>query len=70
MRNDEAIDFAKPYMDAKRALLDLHDAMLHKEYDHAIKLGMNAITDIRIALAAIRHEQEMQDALRQQTETV
>jgi uncharacterized protein YjaG (DUF416 family) len=70
MRNDQAIDFAKPYMDAKQALSNLHDAMLHKEYDHAIKLGMNAITDIRIALAAIRHEQEMQDALRQQTETI
>lgn len=70
MRNDEAIDFAKPYMDAKRALFDLHDAMLHKDYDHAIKLGINAITDIRIALAAIRHEQEIQDALRQQTKTL
>jgi hypothetical protein len=70
MKNDQAIDFAKPYMDAKSALLELHEAMLRKDYSHAIKLGIDAIADIRVAVAAIRHEQEMQDAVRQQAETI
>lgn len=65
MKNDQAIDFAQPYMEAKRALEQLHDAMLTKDYDYAIQLAIDAIADIRIAIAAIRHEKELKDAVRQ-----
>lgn len=66
MKNDQAIDFSKPYMDAKSALGEMHEAMLKRDYDHAIHLAIDAVADIRIAIAAIRHEKEIQDALRQQ----
>jgi len=65
MKNGHAIDYARPYMDAKTALTQLHDAMLAKDYDYAIKSGIEAIADIRMAIAAIRHEKEVIDAIRQ-----
>ena len=67
MRTDQAIDFAYAYMQAQKALNQLHDGMLAKDYDYAIQSGIDAIADIRIAVAAIRHEKEIKDALRQQT---
>lgn len=70
MKNDQAIDFSKPYMDTKAALGDMHAAMLKREYDYAIQRAIDAVADLRMAIAAIRHEKEIQDALRQQTETV
>lgn len=65
MKNDQAIDFAKPFMQAKQALDQLHDAMLVKDYDYAIQSGIDAIADIRIAIAAVRHEKDLKDAIRQ-----
>lgn len=65
MKNGQAIDYARPYMDAKEALTQLHNAMLTKDYDYAIQRGIDAIADIRIAIAAIRHEKEVIDAIRQ-----
>lgn len=66
MKNDQAIDFSKPYMDAKEALGTLHSAMLKRDYEYAIQSGVDAIAEIRMAIAAIRHEKEINDALRQQ----
>ena len=66
MKNDQAIDFSKPYMDAKAALAGMHHAMLERDYNSAIQNGIDAVADIRMAIAAIRHEKEMQDALREQ----
>lgn len=63
MKQDQAIDFSYPYMKAKSAMEQLHDAMLVKDYDYAIQLGIDAIADIRIALAAVRHEKELKNAL-------
>ena len=66
MKTDQAIDFAKPFMDAKTALANAHGAMLKRDHDYAIQSAIDAIADIRVAIAAIRHEKEIQDALRQQ----
>jgi hypothetical protein len=70
MKNDQAIDFAKPYMEAKSQLADLHESMLLRDYNHAIHCCIHAIAEIRMVMAAIQHEKETQDALRQQAETV
>lgn len=43
---------------AERALKELHEAMLLKKYDVAIEQGIEAVTQVRLTLAAIRHEQE------------
>lgn len=64
MKNDQAIDYAYPYMQAQKALGQLHDAMLTKDYDYAIQSGIDAIADIRVAIAAMRHEKEIRDAIR------
>ena len=52
------IDYAHPCLMAERALKELHEAMLLKKYDVAIEQGIEAVTQVRLTLAAIRHEQE------------
>jgi len=51
-------DYAYPTMMAEKALKDLHNYMLENRLDDALIAGLNAITDIRMALAAIRDEKE------------
>lgn len=52
------IDYAHPCMMAERALKQLHEAMLMKKYDDALEYGIEAVTQVRMTLAAIRYEQE------------
>jgi len=52
------VDYAHPCMMAERAMKDLHEAMLLRQYDAALEHGMNALVEIRLTLAAIRHEKE------------
>lgn len=51
-------DYAYPTMMAEKALKDLHNYMLENRLDDALIAGLNAIADIRMALATIRDEKE------------
>jgi len=55
------VDYAYPCMMAEKALKDLHDAMLLRKYDDALEHGMKALVEVRLTLAAIRHEKEQQE---------
>lgn len=63
MKTDQAIDFAKPYMDAKNALANMHEAMVNRDYDYALQSALDVIADVRIAIAAIRHEKEIKHGI-------
>lgn len=52
------IDYAYPCMMAEKALKDLHEAMLMKQYDAAIEHAMKALVEMKMTLNAIRHEKE------------
>jgi hypothetical protein len=52
------IDYAHPTMMAEKALKELHNAMLMRRYDEALEKGMEAITEIRLAIHAIRETAE------------
>jgi hypothetical protein len=54
MANDNVIDYAYPTMMAERSLKELHNAMLENRPDDALLAGLNAIVEVRLALAAIK----------------
>lgn len=54
----EIVDYARPCMEAERALKQLHLAMLEKDQAEAIEQGLIAVAETRKAIAAIRHELE------------
>ena len=47
------IDYARPTMMAEKALKELHDAMLMKQYDQALEFALIAIAETRMAYNAI-----------------
>ena len=56
----EIMDYAKPLILAEKALKDMYNAALEGRLDTARDEGLAAITEIRLALAAINHEREQQ----------
>lgn len=60
MESVKLIDYAYPCMMAERALKDLHDAMLLKKYDEALKHAETAMFEVRMTAASIRHMQEVE----------
>lgn len=54
----EIVDYAMPTMKAERALKDMHNAMLERNYDEALKQATFAIVEARLARTAILHEKE------------
>jgi len=48
------LDYAYPTMMAERSLRDLHNAMLENRHDDALMAGLNAIVEMRLAIAAIK----------------
>lgn len=54
------VDYAYPCMMAEAALKKLHDAMLERKYDEALAAGLDAMVEVKLTLAAIRHEKEKQ----------
>lgn len=56
----EIVDYAKPLILAEKALKDMYNAALEGRLDTARDEGLIAITEIRLALAAINHEREQQ----------
>jgi hypothetical protein len=49
------IDYAHPTMMAEKALKELHNAMLRREFEAAIEHGMTALVEVKMAINAIKH---------------
>jgi hypothetical protein len=56
------IDYARPTMLAEMALKRLHDAMLQRRYEKALREGKEALEHIADALMAIEHARKKDDA--------
>ena len=54
----DVIDYAMPTMMAEKALRDLHNAALNKEFDKAIEFALEAAVQCRMANAALRQMQK------------
>ena len=52
------VDYAYPCMMAEKALRNLHNAMLRKDYDDALEQALIAMAEAKLAYNAIRHEKE------------
>jgi hypothetical protein len=50
----DVIDYAMPTMMAERALKELHNAALNKEFDKAIEFALEAAVQCRMASSALR----------------
>ena len=60
MATAEIIDYAKPCMDAEKALKDAHDAVLDRKFDEAMTKTMDALVSVRLMYGALRHMKEQQ----------
>lgn len=58
MKTDVVLDYATPYMDAKKALDALHVAMLERKYQEAENWALEALADAKLTLIAVRNEKE------------
>lgn len=56
----ELIDYAKPLISAEAALRDMYNDTLEGKYESAYDKGFKAIAEIRMAMHAIKHQQEQQ----------
>ena len=54
----EIVDYAKPCMDAEKALKDAHWAVLGKNLDDALTKTMDALVNVRLMQGALRHMKE------------
>ena len=66
MTEQPLIDYAYPAMMTETALKKLHNMMLKDDYDAAIEAGVQAATDLKIAINAIKYMKEQRHALREQ----
>lgn len=58
-------DYSYPTMMAERSLKDLHNAMLENRYEDAVMACLNAIVEVRLALAAIKDMRRVEEERRQ-----
>lgn len=58
MKTDSLVDFSFPYMQARRALEKMHQAMIDKNFAEAREAALEAITETKLALNAISLEEE------------
>lgn len=49
----EVIDYAKPLIEAEKALKHMHDAVLHKDYDVAKEFALEAMMHTKIAMHSV-----------------
>jgi hypothetical protein len=61
MNTEEVLDYAKPCMDAEKALKDAHDAVLDRKFDEAMTKTMDAIISARLMYGALRHMKEQNE---------
>jgi hypothetical protein len=60
--NDEVIvDYAKPCMDAEKALKDAHNAVLDGKLELAMTKTMDAVISARLMYGALRHMREQNE---------
>ena len=52
------VDYAKPCMDAEKALKDAHDAVLDGKLELAMTKAMDAVICARLMYGALRHMKE------------
>ena len=55
------VDYAKPCMDAEKALKDAHDAVLDRKFDEAMTKTMDALVSVRLMYGALRHMKEQNE---------
>ena len=63
----EIIDYAYPCMMAEKALKDVHNSILKRDYDAALESAMQAVVECRIMVQSIREMREqslLTDSLR------
>ena len=58
---NEIIDYAKPCMDAERALKDAHNAVLEGKMELAMTKTMDALVNVRLMHGALRHMKEQNE---------
>jgi hypothetical protein len=58
---NEIIDYAKPCMDAERALKDAHNAVLEGKMELAMTKTMDALVSVRLMQGALRHMKEQNE---------
>lgn len=58
MTTEVIVDYAKPCMDAEKALKDAHDAVLDGKLDLAMTKAMDAVICARLMYGALRHMKE------------
>jgi len=54
----EIVDYAKPCMEAEKALKDAHNAVLEGKFDEAMTKTMDAVISVRLMYGALRHMKE------------
>lgn len=54
----EVLDYSLPCLNAQKSIKDMQAAMLSKDYDAAVNHATNVVVEMRLVLAAIRHEKE------------
>lgn len=60
MQSNEIIDYAKPCMNAEKALKDAHNAVLENDLEQAMTKTMDAIINARLMYGALRLMKEKQ----------
>lgn len=53
------VDYAYPCMMAEKALKQVHNAMLNKDFDTAVEAGIQALVETKLMVLAIK---DMKDA--------
>jgi len=57
----EIVDYARPCMEAEKALKDAHDAVLDGKFDEAMTKTMDAVVSVRLMYGALRHMKEVHE---------
>lgn len=70
MTQNVLIDYAAPMLATETNMKKAHDALLANDYDLALQHMLEAVVDAKMTLNAIQHMKDLNNALRQQTETV
>ena len=60
MNTEVIIDYAKPCMDAEKALRDAHNAVLEQNLDLAMTRTMDAVISARLMYGSLRDMKEKQ----------
>lgn len=55
---EAVVDYAYPCMMAEKALKKLHNLMLEGKHDEAVTAGIEALTDVRLTIQAIKDMRE------------